>query len=52
MVGDLKTKSTKLLSFDPEWYFSRINLKRVTADILPNSRHKHNILDTHLPSLR
>jgi hypothetical protein len=48
----LKTKSTKLLGFDPEWNFSRTNLKRVTADILPHSGHKHDILDTHLPSLR
>jgi hypothetical protein len=48
----LKTKGTKLLGFDPEWNFSRINLKRVTADILPNSGYKHDILDTHLPSLR
>jgi hypothetical protein len=52
MVGYLKTKNTKLLSFDPEWNFSRINLKRATADILLNSRHKHDILDTHLTSLR
>jgi hypothetical protein len=51
MVRYLKTKGTKLLSFDPEWDFSGINLKSVTADILPNSRHKHNILDTHLTSL-
>jgi hypothetical protein len=51
MVGDLETKSTKLLSFDPEWDFSLINLKRVTANVLPNSRHKNDILDTHLTSL-
>jgi hypothetical protein len=51
MVRYLKTKSTKLLSFDPKGYFSQINLKCVTADILPNSRHKHDILDTHLTSL-
>jgi len=52
MDGDLKTTSTKLLGFDPEWNLSRINLKDVTTDILPNSGHKHDILDTHLPSLR
>jgi hypothetical protein len=52
MIGYLKTKSTKLLSFDPEWDFRRIDLKRVTADIFPNSGYKHNILDTHPPSFR
>ena len=51
--GDLKTKNTKLLSFDSEWNFSpiRVNMKRVTADILPHSGHKYNLLDAHLPSL-
>ena len=52
MGGYLKTKSIKLLGFNPEWNFSRINLKRVTPDILPNSGHKHDVLNTHLPSLR
>jgi hypothetical protein len=40
-----------LLSFDPEWNFSRINVKGVTADILPHGRYKYNIFDAHLPSL-
>jgi hypothetical protein len=52
MARYLKTKSTKLFSFDPRWDFSWMNLKCVTADILPNSGHEHDILDIHLPSLR
>jgi hypothetical protein len=50
MGGDLKTESTKLLSFDPEWNFSSVDLNRATADILPHGGHKHHILDIHLLS--
>jgi hypothetical protein len=52
MGGDLKAESTKLLSFDPEWNFSSVDLNRATAGILPHSGHKHNILNIHLFGFR
>jgi hypothetical protein len=34
MRRNLKTESTKLLGFDPEWNLSSVDLERTTADIL------------------
>jgi hypothetical protein len=52
MVRDLKAESTKLLSFYMEGNFSRVDLKRTTTDVLPNSGHKDDILNAHFSSFR
>jgi hypothetical protein len=52
MMWYLMTESNKLLSFYTAWNFGCVDFKRGTADMLPHSGNKYDILDIHLTSLQ